>query len=615
MTSLSATLSALLVSVKKMKLFLADTLALSELYVLDSREFPLAAPEFKSTPNDLIGLRARCVEFTQAFSKITEDNKYEDGFILLRQLVHSIELLKPLEPTLTSWQNTFLTLQTLYFTLLVVLNCISDVAIFITHSTTDPALAGGSALSGGFMSELLTASRKETNPQLFDDLKSVKFGAENILHYAARTVKPLDSAFGAILNLVNSGSSKAIGLNTQTTKNITSGDQSIPAGSTFLHTLSRRLVEEPPRKETAKSLATLRSYGSSPRILDSTGQSVLSILSAQEGLRGGESTNIFQETLVALEGGATESQRGRAAFIRQKYYTAFYKKSNVARVWLNAVVHDSVTVPFPTILLMDDSWINAWGFQLIRPADNGNHFYTSVEEFKADFPQTKEGIPYIHLEDLLNEDSYSFRKGGMFKCNIDKEWRGSRDEAEVVDEAAQEAGFETFALLPPKKQVLGSLANLSRSAGGGGGGGSAASAASAGGSAGGSADADLARAYAEVDRRRAERLAREAEELRLQTLASEVAQAEEQERLNKRRVADAAKIDPDKLIKVDGGYRPIDRHALIKVAGLTYRFDNDAYYLYNTLIKEGVWEPVNGPLMNPKMDPKYYRNIKAAQFA
>jgi hypothetical protein len=64
----------------------------------------------------------------------------------------------------------------------------------------------------------------------------------------------------------------------------------------------------------------------------------------------------------------------------------------------------------------------------------------------------------------------------------------------------------------------------------------------------------------------------------------------------------------DKLVRVEGGYRPIDRHVLIKVSGLTYRYDNGMYLLYNTLRKGGPeWEPVT--------EERFLVKLNAAQFA
>jgi hypothetical protein len=666
MASFSVSLTLLLGSVKTMKLFFADTLALAELYSRDSREFPLSAPDFASTPLDLLKLKQNCIDFVHGFSRITQDSKFEDGYLLLRQLVHSLELLKPLEPTLTSWQHTFDTLQTLYFTLLLILTITSDMAVFISSSSEESYEAEAEAqaqseaeaivpqetqesqaaqekpeLGGGFstnlMGEILKSSQDSHPPQVFDVFKSLNFGGgESILHYAARTVQPLDSAFATLFQLVNSGNSNLIGLNSQSSKPLTENGETFPSGSTFLHTLSRRFVQESPTNETnANFLVKLRSYGASPRILDSEGQSVLSILSGT-ALRGGSESKLIQETLIALEGGATENQRGRAAYLREKYYTHFFKKSNVARVWLNSIVHDAVITPFPEVLLMDKKWISAWEHQLVYSADNGNHYYTSVEELEDDFARNEQGVPYILLQDLLNEDSYSFKKRGMFRCNIDKDWKGPRDDGEAVQEAAESAGFQVYPTFALRKPVftqpgalgpfaLGSAGGGSERQGGGGGGRSGGGRESGGpggpGGSGGPGDAtasssqsERALMFADVEARRTERLKREALEAKQQALQSEAAQAEEQEFRNKERVAKAARVqDPEKLVRVKDGYRPIDKHVIINVAGLSYRYDAPegdevgSYYQFNTLKNGGQWEPVT--------DPRYLMKLKTAQFA
>ncbi len=636
---------------KKIKLFLADTLALYELYSSDSREFPFSAPDFASTPQDIDDIRRQGINFVQEFSQITDKSKFNDGFILLRQLVHSLERLKPLEATLTSWQHTFITVQTLYFTLLVVLTVTTDMAIFVKQTGESDELQGGYSRDS-LMQEIFSESKKVTQPNLFDDLKSIKFGNESILQYTARAVSPLETAFGTLTHLVTSGSSKKIGLNTQTSLSI--GE--IPAGSTFLHTLSRRFLNEAPSNRTlANSLQTLRSYGASPRILDTEGQSVLSILSGSS-LKGGSDSTLLQETLIALEGGSTESQRGRAAYIRQKYSTFKNKKSNIARLWLNTVVHDKVTVPFSHILYMDDSWVYENGAEFIYSGDTDNHYYKSEKEFKADFPQA-EGVPYILLEDLLNEDSYRYPRG-MFRSLVKGSWDGPRGEGEILYEAASSAGFEslqgTFGAygetsgpaLGSAGSVVGSAAGYGGSVGGsagyGGSSGSAGGSAgyggslgSAGGSAGGSAQyASAAQAssqatnlserdiiMASVEANRIKRLQREAleaqeqaqlaqEQAQLEAAAAEAEKAVKKEQRNLRKVAKDAGLGDniDKLVRVEGGYRPIDRHVLIKVSGLTYRYDNGMYLLYNTLRKGGPeWEPVT--------EERFLVKLNAAQFA
>jgi hypothetical protein len=272
----------------------------------------------------------------------------------------------------------------------------------------------------------------------------------------------------------------------------------------------------------------------------------------------------------------------------------------------------------------------------VYSADNGNHFYTSVEELEADFPRNEQGVPYILLQDLLNEDSYSFKKRGMFRCNIDKDWKGPRDDGEAVQEAAESAGFQVYPTFALRKPVftqpgalgpfaLGSAGGGGERQGGGGGGRSGGGRESGGGGPGGneggkggatasSSQSERALMFADVEARRTERLKREALEAKQQALQSEAAQAEEQEFRNKERVAKAARVqDPEKLVRVKDGYRPIDKHVIINVAGLSYRYDAPegdevgSYYQFNTLKNGGQWEPVT--------DPRYLMKLKTAQFA
>jgi hypothetical protein len=564
MALLSASLPPLLASVKKLKLFIADTLALSDLYYLDSRDFSFDAQEFASTPGDVVTVRNECIKFVREFSKIIKENEYQDGFLLLRQLLHSLDLLKsPLESIQASWKYTFQTLQTLYFTLLLVLNVISHVAIFITHSTTTLHLDGEELMGGSSSSlnELLSESKKETSPQLLDAVKSLRVNkaGETLLHYAARTEQPLESAFGSLFHLVQSGSSKLIGLNTQTLNPL----DKFPGGSTVLHILSGRFREEDPMNPSvAKDLITLRSYGASPRILNSQGKSALSLLS-EPSLRGGSfvgDPSVLQETLVALEGGATELQRGKAAYIRQKYFLRQKRRSNVARVWLNAIVHDAVTTPFPQMLYMDDEWIAAFGPQVVSYEGEAGNLYTSVEELKGDFLNMG-GTPYILLDDLLNEDSYSISKGGIFASRVDKGWQGPIEETEVFYQAASEAGFETF---PPRAAPKG--------AGGGGG-----------------AEETAGRESAQFRDQMMKNLA-ESRAARLQKESEDIAVAiaEKMEQDRKADVAKKAGVDPDKLERVGSGYRPM-KFINIKVGGLTYRYDNDSYYQFSM---KDTWERV-----------------------
>jgi hypothetical protein len=250
---------------RQVRRLMDDTLALAELYHKDSREFPFNDKVFSTVADQVMSLQIAYLAICAEYAHHARASMYDDMYIVLKQLVKGVEELKPLLPTHTSWQSTQQCLTRLYFFLLV-----------LTQLPTSTLQGGGAHESS--LENVLKMARIEDDPELWDDIKVLRFGhaGETLMIYEART-KPMSVALSNVMELLQKGT-PSLGLNAATLHPL----DEYPSGTTVLHVLARRYRERPlDAVELEMFLSTvgaLQRNGADARLNDGDQQSFASLI-------------------------------------------------------------------------------------------------------------------------------------------------------------------------------------------------------------------------------------------------------------------------------------------------------------------------------------------------
>lgn len=443
-----------LVFTRQLRSVLDDTLALAELYARDSREFPFDDVAFSGLGEDIMNLQISYLSICAMYAELARPSQYDDIYVVLRQLVDAISLIKPLEPTRTSWVLAQQTLTKLYFLLTVLINLPQPLAE--SDSGYIVALQGGyirKYINDGeakSIDEILQMVMMENDTELWDDVKGLRFGhsGETLLMYIART-RPLSQALAQIDTIVSKGTDRSIGLNVQTLH----AQSPYPKGTTLLHILARRYKQtQSSLQNFLESVMFLQKAGADVRIEDDEGRTFMSILLPPNVAYSPLSLPLFG----GLVGGATAGERGQAAYLREKYDLSARKASNIARILLNSIVHHNTSAPFDDPILITEEWVMAWSGPYL-PSNSPMHAFSQRENRNPiigrdpgsdrhfnNFDQifgalgqwrTSQNTIAVPLSVLLDERNY--RSGGIFTSVRRANWQADiydlQEDAEVVE--------------------------------------------------------------------------------------------------------------------------------------------------------------------------------------
>jgi hypothetical protein len=142
-----------------------------------------------------------------------------------------------------------------------------------------------------------------------------------------------------------------------------------------------------------------------------------------------------------LQGGATDLQRGTAAYIREKYDLKSSKAGNLARVLLNIIVHEKTRDPLNSEYHITEDFVTEWSRPTIPYTFIKNHYplvspenFSNFEELRLMFAR-EDGVAVITVEELLNEESY--RQGGKFYCRQNPQFEKSARDMELEEQERQ----------------------------------------------------------------------------------------------------------------------------------------------------------------------------------
>ncbi len=219
-------------------------------------------------------LQSSLLMLSAQYAQLAVASEYDDTYIILQQLVSSLKQLMPLEPKRTSWQTMQVLLTKLYFYVIVLVNLPREFALGGGKVEEEESLA--ERVRNGRLTnidEVIALSKQENDPELWDDLHSLRFGhnGESLIAYIART-RPLKHAISEIFDITTRNKSPGAGLNLQTLHPIHDSAQDVlhPQGSSVLHILARRYKKEQsvPLDDFLRIVKHLQGLGANPHLQD-----------------------------------------------------------------------------------------------------------------------------------------------------------------------------------------------------------------------------------------------------------------------------------------------------------------------------------------------------------